>query len=107
MKMTSKQEKENAINTEQKKVLKKLSWMKKQEKMIYYQAAQAQIHHHPHPPVIVIPAVHPHLHPPQTVNHPQVPQTVNHPHRPHHQIPAVMKKGRNVGEKERRNKSCV
>jgi hypothetical protein len=32
---TSKQEKENAINTEQKKVLKKLSWMKKQEKMIY------------------------------------------------------------------------
>lgn len=55
----------------------------------------------------VILAVHPHLHPPQIVNHPQVPQTVNHPHLPHHQIPAVMKKGRNVGEKERRNKSCV
>ena len=35
VKMTNKQEKENAINTEQKKVLKKLSWMKKQEKMIY------------------------------------------------------------------------
>ena len=35
--MTNKQEKENVINTEQKKVLKKLSWMKKQEKMIYWE----------------------------------------------------------------------